>query len=254
VLFYLVPQLSGRPLFSQYHAMLTFWLLALFGGGCGIPQSAPVPAWMTALSTICHLFVLLAVVAVAINLVRTWGSGSRGWKPFPLPLLAFSAAAYVTASLLNTLAALPPVAAITDFTFFTPARAQLFLYGFYAMALFAAMYHVLPRVLGFALPSSRLVKVHAGCAVLGISISTLALAIGGLLQGRILNQPEVAFLDSLQPGLTALRLATLGDLLLWVGHGALWLNVAWAMAGWFRVGCLPVLAAAAQPEPAGTAR
>jgi cytochrome c oxidase cbb3-type subunit I len=252
ILFYLIPVLRGRPLFSQYHALLAFWLLALFGGAGGIPQSAPLPAWMTAISTVANLFTFLAVLAVAINLARTRAGSASAAHPFPLPLLGFSAVAYVTASLLNALAALPPVAAITDFTFFTPARTQLFVYGFYAIAVFAAMYHVLPRVLGSPLPSARLVRVHAGCALLGVSISTVALAVGGWLQGRILARPDTAFLDSLRPGLMALRVATLGDLLLWVGHAALWLNLVWALIAMGRARCLPAVVAAARPEPAGT--
>ena len=248
ILFYLLPTLLNRPLYSQYHAMLAFWVLVLFGGGCGIPQSAPLPAWMPGVSTVCSLFTLVAVVAVAINLYRTSASGRPDGSPFPFALVVFSATAYVVAGFLNSAAALPSVAAITDFTFFTPARTQLWVYGFFGVAVFAAMYHILPRVLGFALPSSRLVKLHAGCAMTGLALSVAALASGGLAQGRGLNDPEVAFLEALRPGLMALRLSTLGDLLIFAGQLALCLNLAAALVGWCRRGFLPVLAAAAKPD------
>ena len=52
----------------------------------------------------------------------------------------------------------------------------------------------------------------------------LPLLLGGLLQGRALNDPGVAFMDTLRPGLMALRISTLGDLLLVAGHAALLLN------------------------------
>ena len=44
--FYFVPKLTGRELHSRYLALLTFWMLILFGSWSGIPASAPVPAWM----------------------------------------------------------------------------------------------------------------------------------------------------------------------------------------------------------------
>jgi cytochrome c oxidase cbb3-type subunit I len=248
VLFYLLPTLRDRPLFSQYYAMLAFWVLALFGGWGGVPQSAPLPAWIPAVSTVARLFTLVAVVAVAINLYRTWRPRHPARSRFPLPLVIFSGGAYVLAGLLDGVAALPAVAGITDFTLFTTARTQLFVYGFFAVAMFAAMYHVLPRVLGFALPWPRLTKVHAACAMAGVSLYVVALAVGGFGQGRALAHPEVPFLDTLRPALMALRVGTLGEAMLLVGHLALGLNLAGALVVWGRARCLPVLLAAAKPE------
>jgi len=252
--FYLLPKLLGGPLFSRYHALFAFWVLALFGGWTGIPQSAPLPAWMPALSTIANLFALVATVAVVLNVRRTLTALPVPRSRFPLSLVIFSAVAYGIANLFNAVAAIPAVAAITDFTLFTPARTQLYVYGFFGLAMFAGMYHLLPRLLGFSLPSARLIKLHAGCALAGLAISSAALALGGLLQGQVLTHPDSAFLDSLRPGLMALRLSTLGDSLLLVGHTALFLNLAGALVGWCRAAWPPVWAAALRPEGRGVAR
>jgi len=254
VVFYLLPKLLGGPLFSRYHALFAFWVLALFGGWTGIPQSAPLPAWMPAVSTIANLFVLVAAVAVVLNIRRTFTALPRPRSRFPLALVIFSTVGYGVANLLNTAAALPSVAAVTDFTLFTQARTQLMVYGFFGLAMFAGMYHTLPRLLGFSLPSVKLMKLHVGCALAGVTISVAALALGGVLQGQALNHPESAFLDSLRPGLMALRLSTLGDTLLLVGHVALFLNLAGAVIGWCRVAWPPVFAAALRSEAPEVAR
>ena len=50
--FYFLPKFAGRPLQSHYLALFAFWTLILFGTWCGIPQGAPVPAWMPTLSAV----------------------------------------------------------------------------------------------------------------------------------------------------------------------------------------------------------
>jgi cbb3-type cytochrome oxidase subunit 1 len=209
---------------------------------------------MPALSTIANLFALVATVAVVLNVRRTLTALPVPRSRFPLSLVIFSTVAYGIANLFNAAAAIPSVAATTDFTLFTPARTQLYVYGFFGLAMFAGMYHLLPRLLGFSLPSARLIKLHAGCALAGLAISSAALALGGLLQGQVLTHPDSAFLDSLRPGLMALRLSTLGDSLLLVGHTALFLNLVGALVGWCRAAWPPVWAAALRPEGREVAR
>ena len=45
--------------------------------------------------------------------------------------------------------ACPRISRVTEFTWFGPAQTQLQLYGFFAMTMFGAIYHLLPRVVGF---------------------------------------------------------------------------------------------------------
>ena len=53
--------------------------------------------------------------------------------------------------------ACPRISQVTEFTWFGPAQTQLQLYGFFAMTMFGAIYHLLPRVVGFelAIPQAR---------------------------------------------------------------------------------------------------
>jgi len=52
------------------------------------------------------------------------------------------------------------------------------------------------------------------------------LAAGGLLQGVKLNNPEIAFTDVSKVSLHFLRVSTLGDLLIGLGHLIFLMNVA----------------------------
>ena len=68
---YFVPKLTSRELHSRYLALLTFWMVILFGSWGGIPASAPVPAWMPVWSVVTTMLGVITVVAVFLNMRRT---------------------------------------------------------------------------------------------------------------------------------------------------------------------------------------
>ena len=71
--FYFVPKLLARELHSHYLALFIFWMLILCGSWGGVPDSAPVPAWMPAVSTVARVLMLVPVLAVAVTIFRTAG-------------------------------------------------------------------------------------------------------------------------------------------------------------------------------------
>lgn len=250
-LFYLVPSLTGRPLYSRYHAMIAFWLLVLFNGWRGIPPHAPLPSWMAGVGTVCSVLSLVPLLAVGLILHRTlagsYGSLRRVW---PLPLAVASGFAWLLGNLLSIGAALPDGNRLTAFTLFTPGASQLLVYGFFALAVFAAAYLLLPRLLPEDSLSPRLIRVHAWTTVLGIAVLVLPLLVGGVVQGLRYRDPQIEFLAALKPALMALRLSTLGDLLLFVASVVFLANLGWALVRWARACWQPVVAAAVRPEGA----
>jgi cytochrome c oxidase cbb3-type subunit 1 len=225
ILFYAIPRFLNRPLHSRYLAMTAFWLLALFASWSGIPDSAPLPSWIPGVSTVFTVFFVVPLLAVGLNFHRTLeGHYAEARKPGLLAVAVFSLAAYLVTGLLTVAHALPAVHRFTQFTFFTQGMAFLFLYGFLAMAVFVGLYLATQDLIEGGLPSNRLVNVHLWCAAIGVLLIAVPLLLGGLLQGRALNDPNNAFMDTLRPGLMALRISTLGDVLLVVGHVALMFN------------------------------
>ena len=255
VLFHFIPQLAGRPLHSYYLAMFAFWTLALFGGWGNIPHSAPVPSWLPSLSTVFAVLTVLPIIAIAMNLRQALaGQSAKIKESLPLRLCAFSVTAYVLAGLLNVLVALDEVQNIVHFTLFMPALRQLFLFGFVGLATFAAIYYIVPRLMGSEFPSARLVKFHVTLTLLGLAFYVIPLAVGGVLQGLALNDPNVAFMDRLKPALMFFRVSTLGDLMLLAGNLALLLNFVRLFARCCRTCCVPVIVAATKPQIAEAAR
>ena len=230
-IFYFVPKLAVRPLYSRSLAIFGFWTLALFGGFGGLPVGTPVPKWLTSLSVVGTVLGIVAVLAVATNwhltLVGTYGR----WKTSVVfRFILFGAVSYVIASLLEILGALRSISPITNFTIYSSGVVQLYLFGFIGMTFGGLVYYVVPRMFGAEMPSLRLQKLHFGASAAGILLTVLALVIGGIVQGVELSHPKtVSFIESVRVLVPFLGLSTLGGVFMLVGFGALLVNMSWLL-------------------------
>ncbi len=233
--FYLVPKLAGRELHSRYLALLTFWLLLLFGSWGGIPPSAPVPAWMPVSSAVATVLGVVTIIAVALNVHRTLaGRWAECMKQPSLRFIWFGVAAFVIAGLMSAASVLPEVNRVTSFTWFTRSRVILNSYGFFAMVVFGAVYYIVPHLFGLQFPSARLVRAHFWTAAVGILLLVVPLAAGGIAQGARLEHAEVSFNDIAKGILPFLRVSTMGDLLLALGHLMFLANLGWLVCRFYR--------------------
>jgi cytochrome c oxidase cbb3-type subunit 1 len=96
--------------------------------------------------------------------------------------------------------------------------------------MFGAVYYVLPRLAQAELPSPGLVRLHFWCAVLGLMLFVLPLAVGGVLEGRAMNDARIAFMDASKVSLPFLRVSITGDLLMAAGHLLLAVNLCGLLA------------------------
>ena len=86
------------------------------------------------------------------------------------------------------------------------------------MALFAAIYYILPQLVDLEFPSPKLIRAHFWLALLGIVLSVGPLAIGGIFQGLKLDQPRFGFMEVVKSTFLFLRISTIGDLLIMLGQ------------------------------------
>ena len=218
-IFYFVPKLLERELHSHYLALFTFWMLVLFGSWAGIPNTAPVPAWMPTASTIAAVLMLVPILAVAANVHRTVeGNFSRLAAHPSLPFIMFGAASFIVAGLMNVAAALLDTNQLLHFTWFTRAQRELHLYGFFIMVMFGAAYRILPQLTGTELPWPKLVRVHFWLAAAGVVLLVVPLAIAGVRETLELSDAQLSFVSISRSTLPFLRVSTIGDLLLALGH------------------------------------
>jgi cytochrome c oxidase cbb3-type subunit 1 len=217
--FYFVPKMVKRELHSHYLALIAFWLLILFDGWGGIPNTAPVPAWMPTVSTIASIFLIVPVIAVALNVYQTIGRFTLFVPSTPaLSFVLFGVVSFILYGVIRALGALLDVNQVLHLTWYTPALTLLNSYGFFTMVMFGAIYYIVPQFIGIEFPSPKLVRAHFWVAAAGVVLSVLPLLIAGIVQANQFLDAKIPFDQITKSSLMFLRVSTLGDLLLLLGH------------------------------------
>jgi cytochrome c oxidase cbb3-type subunit 1 len=225
VAFYFIPLALNRSMHSRQLGLFGFWMLLCFGSWAAIATGSPLPAWVAAMCTVGGVLLVVPVLSVAWNMQRTIGGNAAAvTATTPMKFITFGIAAYVSGMLLTCATAIPQISLVTHFTWFEPALAQWLLYGFFAMTMFGAIYHILPRLLGAEL-SSKMVKAHFWLAALGILFYALPLLLGGIQQGFAMNVGTRDFPEVMRLTFMPIRMSTIGDLAMALGHFVLLLNV-----------------------------
>jgi cytochrome c oxidase cbb3-type subunit 1 len=243
-IYYFIPKVIGRPIHSYYLSVLGFWSLALFYNWNGMHHlvGGPLPAWMITVSIVASVMMLIPVITVAINHHFTMVGHFGKLKHSPtLRFMVFGAVSYTLASLQGVASAVRSISEVTHFTHHTIAHAHLGMYAFFTMVMFGAMYYILPRITQREWPSNGLISLHFWGVALGIVLYVVPMSIMGFIQGTMLNDAAVRFLDVVQFTLPWLKLRTLAGLLLAAGHVAFVINVGWLLVRMFEPYRKPVV-------------
>jgi len=220
-LFYFLPVLKQQPLPSRQLALFTLGTLIFCGGWVGVPLSAPVPSWMSVLSRIMSVCLVVPLLALALNVwplhLNIKGGEARYFRFGFRALLCWMAIILIING--------TGLWRMTAFTLVQPGLFQLWMQGFSVMISLGAAYYILPRVAGSPLPFPILAKAHFAIVAAGIFLVVIPFVVGGFLQGGKLANANLAFADMAAAVLMPIRVASMGQLLLILGHLLLGVNV-----------------------------
>lgn len=241
----LIPQRSGRPLHSQQLARFAFWSLLIAYHGAALHHliGGPLPTWLITIGVVCSVLLLISVLAVTTNLYQTVrGQIRSAWADPVLRFVMVGIACYLLVSVQGAAQSLRTVNTLTHFTQYTIGHAHLGVYGFYSLILFGAVYHILPRLTAYQ-PSRLLMDVHFWLAFAGVGVYWVSMTVGGIVQGLLQANPDVPFINTVQPLVPFLAARSLAAYLMTMGH---------ALFAWVVVhSLLPI--AQPTPVPAGAA-
>ena len=191
VAYYIVPKISGRPIYSYPLAHASFWLLAFLAGWTGFSRfmGGPFPAWMPAVSGAAAIFILLAVLATVFNLMVTLKGCSKVWEYSPsLRFTVFGMLMLAVYAVLSALSSTYSFGRDLQFSHFLVGLDMLAIYGFFSMTLFGAIYFIVPRVTGAEWPSGERIRSHFWFSTYGIITLIVTMLVGGIAQGGNLAQ------------------------------------------------------------------
>ncbi len=221
VIYYLLPKIIGRPIFSYQLSLFGFWGLALFYSQVGAHHliGGPIPTWVANLSIVMSVGMTVPVVTVAINHHVTAFRHLRMLKhSVILRFIVFGAMMYTVSSLQGCLHSIRTFNYVSHFTHWTVSHAHLGLYGFTSMVFFGGMYFALPRLVQRNWPRPRLLNVHFWLAAGGVLFYAVALGTGGILQGMELRDPDSSFQRSMEITIPYLLARSVGGTAMLASH------------------------------------
>jgi cytochrome c oxidase cbb3-type subunit 1 len=170
----------------------------------------------------------LPLLAILYNWYKTWAlhNKARKAKDVSSKYVVFSAVGLLVSGILLAALSCPVIDVVVGMTIFVQGSVTWTLYAFIGMAFFAAIYHIVPRLTEIDWPSPRAAAIHFGLSAAGIVLITLALLLGGYVQGSGINTPSVAFVDVARRVVPYIGISTIGLLFLLVAQFALLFNLA----------------------------
>lgn len=228
--YYLIPKVIGAPIHSYHLSLLGFWSLALFYNWAGTHHliGGPLPAWLVTVGIVGSVMMFVPVITVGINHHMTMVGHFRRLGDSPtLRFVVFAGMSYTVVSVQGSLTSLRSINEVNHFTHYTVAHAHLGVYAFFSMAMFGALYYLLPRLTERDWSSARLIRLHFWTSAAGIALYWGPLTIGGWLQGLQMNNPDVPFLEVMTDTLPWLWGRTASGALMTLGHLVFaWLVIA----------------------------
>jgi cytochrome c oxidase cbb3-type subunit 1 len=207
--FYFLPKFAGRPLHNPSLTFLAFVTFILFGTWCGIPQGAPVPAWLPSASTVASLLLFLPLLTIVRVFAKSIANPATHCKGGPFCYLRFGTAAFIFSALMVISLGCPSFGLMAQYTEYGMAQMYLQVLGFAAVIICGAVYQLMPSVMAAEWPFPKFIRAQHWLFMLGVALLVIPLGIGGVVQGN--NNYNFT------SGIVFMQVSTMGFLLLLIG-------------------------------------
>lgn len=186
LMYYFVPILLKKPIWSHGLSLVGFWGLAFFYPLQGIHHFlyTPIPMFLQYGAVISTIAVELVVTTVVINFFGTiWGSGSEVKRNLPIRWFYTGMILYFITCFQCALQVTMTFQALIHFTDWVVGHAHLVMFGVFTMWLMGIMTYLFPRLFGCDWYSKKLLEWHYWLSASGIVVMVGTLTLGGLFQG-----------------------------------------------------------------------
>jgi cytochrome c oxidase cbb3-type subunit 1 len=186
MMYYFVPILLKKPVWSHGLSLVGFWGLAFFYPLTGIHHFlyTPIPMFLQYGAVISTIAVELVVTTVIINFHMTLrGSPGALTNNIPIRWLYTGMAFYFLTCLQCSFQTTLTFQALIHFTDWVVGHAHMVMFGVFAMWQLGVMTYLIPRLLKTAWYSDRLLEWHYWLSTVGIALMSFDLITLGLFQG-----------------------------------------------------------------------
>ncbi|NWK55218.1 cbb3-type cytochrome c oxidase subunit I [Verrucomicrobiaceae bacterium N1E253] len=186
-IYYIVAKITARPIYNSTYSMAGFWALAVIAPWAGMQalMGAPIPVFVQYAGAAATILIAVPLLLSGVNILKTTSGQTEAIANSPS--LRFSIAATVgmlILALMSVILAHPAALKFTQFTIAGYGYELLALYGFFSMAMFGAIYFIVPRITRREWLSARMIRTHFWFSIYGILFVVIFCALlGGFQQG-----------------------------------------------------------------------
>lgn len=188
LMYYFVPIILKKPIWSHGLSLVGFWGLAFFYPLQGIHHFlyTPIPMFLQYGAVISTIAVELVVATVAINFMGTvWNEPHIFKNNIPIRWFYTGIVYYAITCFQCALQVTLTFQKLIHFTDWVVGHAHLVMFGVFSMWLFGIMTYLIPRVLERPWYSRTLCEYHYWFSAVGVFVMFLDLTLAGLFQGYI---------------------------------------------------------------------
>ncbi|MFP4639046.1 MAG: cytochrome-c oxidase, cbb3-type subunit I [Guyparkeria sp.] len=190
MMYYFVPKQAGRPIYSYRLSIVHFWALSflyMWVGAHHLHWTA-LPDWVSTLAATFSILLLLPSWGGMINGIMTLSGAWEKLRTDPIMLFLITALAFYGMSTFEgPMMSLKSVNALSHYTDWTVGHVHSGALGWVAMITIGSFYHLIPRLWGTTLHSTKLVFVHFWLATIGVVLYIVSMWVAGIGQGLMLR-------------------------------------------------------------------
>ena len=186
MMYYIVPIILKKPIWSHGLSLVGFWGLAFFYPLQGIHHFlyTPIPMFLQYGAIISTIAVEFVVATVVINFLGTlWGDGYMVKKNLPIRWFYTGMIFYFITCFQCALQVTLTFQALIHFTDWVVGHAHLVMFGVFSMWIYGFMTHLIPRLVGREWYSKGLLEWHFWLSSVGVFVMFLDLGLAGMFQG-----------------------------------------------------------------------
>jgi cytochrome c oxidase cbb3-type subunit 1 len=227
MIYYLLPVLMRKPLFSHSLSLIGFWGLAFFYPMNSVHHYlySPIPMWAQYASIVASVGIHVVVYTVVFNVLATIAAD---WKKITenisIQFFLAGALGYLITCIQCALQVTLSFQEIIHFTDWVVGHSHLVLFGTFSFWAFAWVYYLLPRLWKTPIYSESLAHWHFWTSLLGIVIMDIDLLSAGLVQGMMWKS-LLPFIDSVIASKPFWWVRTLAGVSIFVGQVLFVINI-----------------------------
>ena len=186
LMYYFVPILLKRPIWSHGLSLVGFWGLAFFYPLQGIHHFlyTPIPMFLQYGAVVSTIAVELVVTTVIINFVGTlWGDWGVVKTNLPIRWFYCGMIYYFLTCLQCSFQVTLTFQKVIHFSDWVVGHAHLVMFGVFSMWIMGIMTYLYPRLVKHPWASRRLCEWHFWLSAIGVAVMAADLTLLGLFQG-----------------------------------------------------------------------